>query len=580
MPAEGATSPEGPAVPTAPVADSVVETLAAAGVREVFSVAGGALTPVLRALGAQHTVRYVGVRHEFAAATMAAATYQRTGRLAVCLGEQGPGTLNLISGLGVARNNNLATVALTVSGHSQTARPGSGALMELDAVLASRAVTKWQCAVRRPDEVVPAVQEALAQALAGRPGPVHVDIPRDVIAAQAPGPGLLQPTTTDRAERVDSGRLDDVVRLLLTAERPLVIAGGGAAHAGAATVLRRIAGHVGAVTTATQMGIGVLPSDGPLFAGHGGVIAGPALIRAAQEADVVLAVGCRFSSWWWQDGRSLVRDARLVHIDTDPAALDASGAGPFGLMGDARVVLEQIWDRMRDEPRRPPGSWEHRVRADFVGHRARLDALAHELATPAHPAALARSLGELVNPDDLVVLDGGHTTFWSNDFTPALQPRTVFHEPGMGHLGFGMPYANALAIACPGRRVLTITGDGAFGFSVAELDTARRLGLRTITVIHNNALWGVISLAQRHAGFSLGTDLSGTDYAAVANGFGCLGIRVDDLHELPAAYEKALSSPLPAVLDVAVRFEPHPMMPAFGRTTAAPTGDAVPGSTR
>jgi thiamine pyrophosphate-dependent acetolactate synthase large subunit-like protein len=183
---------------------------------------------------------------------------------------------------------------------------------------------------------------------------------------------------------------------------------------------------------------------------------------------------------------------------------------------------------------------------------------------------LAAQLATFLAPDDLVVLDGGHTTFWSNDFTPALQPRTVFHEPGMGHLGFGVPYANALAVAFPSRRVVTVTGDGAFGFSLVELDTARRLGLRTITVIADNALWGVISMAQRHSGFSLGTDLSGTDYAAIATGFGCLGIRVEDIADFPAAYEKALASPVPAVIDVVVRFEPHPNMPDFGRTTALP----------
>jgi thiamine pyrophosphate-dependent acetolactate synthase large subunit-like protein len=188
--------------------------------------------------------------------------------------------------------------------------------------------------------------------------------------------------------------------------------------------------------------------------------------------------------------------------------------------------------------------------------------------TPGHPAALARILGRLIGETDLVVLDGGHTTFWSNDFTPVHRPRAILHEPGMAQLGFGVPYANALALAYPDRRVVTITGDGAFGFAVAELDTARRLGLRTLTVIHDNAAWGVIGLAQKQAGFSMGTDLSGVDYAAVARGFGCYGRRVDDLADVPAAYAEAVASGLPAVLDVAVRFEPHPMMPDFGRSTA------------
>jgi thiamine pyrophosphate-dependent acetolactate synthase large subunit-like protein len=552
------------------VASDIVAVLAAAGVREVFSVAGGALTPLLGAIDAEDLLSYLGVRHEFSAATSAAAVFHGTGRLAVCLGEQGPGSLNLFSGLGVAHNNSLALVALTVSGSSRTAYAGSGALMELDAALASRAVTKWQYAVRRPDEAADAVREAISQALSGRPGPVHVDIPRDVIGAVVEASPAAE-VGAPEATAIDERQLERAVDALLGAQRLLVIAGGGAARSGAGRVLRGLAGHLGAVTTSTQMGIGVLPSDGPLFAGHGGVIGGPALIRASQEADVVLAVGCRFSSWWWRDGRRLVDDATLVQIDTDPAAIVRSGPETIGFVGDATPVLERLWARLKDVPALAPPPWAAEVHEDLLRHRVRLDLLATQVDAPAHPAALARQLGTFISPDDLVVLDGGHTTFWGNDFTPALHARTVFHEPGMGHLGFGVPYANALALAEPDRRVLLITGDGAFGFSLVELDTARRLGLRTITVIHDNARWGVISLAQRHAGFSLGTDLAGTDYAAIAEGFGCLGIRVEDLADLPSAYEKALASPLPVVIDVVVRFEPHPMMPDFGRTTANPS---------
>lgn len=556
-------------VERATVADTIVEILFDAGVREVYSVVGGAMTPLLRAINAKEGIDYVGVRHEFAAAAMAAATFQGFGRVAVCLGEQGPGTLNLISGLGIARNNRLPVIALTVSGHSRTAGPGSGALMELDATLASQAVTKWQYAVRSPDEVAAAVREAVRQSTATCPGPVHVDVPRDIVGALAGEDDAPE----HRAPAVTHEALDQALRILTTARRPLVIAGGGAAHARAEEALGAVAAHLGAVTTTTQMGIGVLPSNGALFAGQGGVIAGPALIRAVQEADVVLAVGCRFSSWWWRDGQRLVQDAAIVQIDTDAAVIERTAA--HGLVGDARAVLDRLWCALRDGPALPVSAWARGVRADFISYRARLEALAEERQAPAHPAALARELADLVSPDDRVVLDGGHTTFWSNDFIAARRPRTVFHDPGMGHLGFGIPYANALALADRSRRVVTITGDGAFGFSVAELDTARRLGLRTITVIHNNASWGVIGLAQMHAGFTLGTDLSGTDYAAIANGFGCLGLRVDDIADLARTWDKALASELPVVLDVVVRFEPHPMMPEFGRTTASPSA-AIP----
>ena len=180
-----------------------------------------------------------------------------------------------------------------------------------------------------------------------------------------------------------------------------------------------------------------------------------------------------------------------------------------------------------------------------------------------HPAPLARAIGGWLPDDALAVYDGGHTTFWSNDLTRALEPRTRFHDPGMAHLGFGLPYALALQAAFPERLVVNITGDGAFGFTLAELDTARRLGLPVVTVIHDNAAWGVIRFGQERGGFDLDTALEGMDYAAVARAFGCHGERVTELAEVTPALERALASGLPAVVDVETRFVPHPSLPRF-----------------
>jgi thiamine pyrophosphate-dependent acetolactate synthase large subunit-like protein len=182
-----------------------------------------------------------------------------------------------------------------------------------------------------------------------------------------------------------------------------------------------------------------------------------------------------------------------------------------------------------------------------------------------HPAALAKAIGQALPPDALAVFDGGHTAFWSNDLTPVDAVRTRFHDPGMSHLGFGLPYALALKLLHPERMVVNITGDGAFGFTLPELDTARRLSLPVVNIIHNNESWGVIRLGQRMShGFEFGTSLEGTDYAAIARGFGCHGEVVTRATDIPDALQRARSSGLPAVLDCRTRFEPHPSMPAFG----------------
>jgi thiamine pyrophosphate-dependent acetolactate synthase large subunit-like protein len=183
-----------------------------------------------------------------------------------------------------------------------------------------------------------------------------------------------------------------------------------------------------------------------------------------------------------------------------------------------------------------------------------------------HPAALAKAVADALPVNALAVFDGGHTTFWSNDFTPVSQVRTRFHEPGMSHLGFGLPFAMALQLQHPARAVINITGDGSFGFTLNELDTARRARLPVLTIIHNNAAWGIIRAGQQaQLGFEFGTGLEGTDYAAIARGFGCFGEAVTRAQDVAPAMARALASGLPAVLDCRTRFVPHPAGPAFGR---------------
>jgi len=283
-----------------------------------------------------------------------------------------------------------------------------------------------------------------------------------------------------------------------------------------------------------------------------------------QEADVVLAVGCRFSSWLWTGvGPAVLGWPRqeLIQIDVDPAAIGRLRAVSVGLLGDARAVLGQLLEAVG--PASADGAWVDSLVAEHRRDREAMLAAATPVDGVMHPAALADALGRALPDHALVTYDGGHTTFWSNDLTPALEPRTRFHEPGMGHLGFGIPAALALKARYPDRAVVNVTGDGAFGFTMPELDTARRHGLAAVHVIHNNESWGVIRMAQGRGGFELGTGLEATDYAAVARALGCHGERIERSEEVAPALDRALASGLPAVIDARVAFVPHPGMGRF-----------------
>jgi thiamine pyrophosphate-dependent acetolactate synthase large subunit-like protein len=419
------------------------------------------------------------------------------------------------------------------------------------------------------------VRRALRHALTGCPTPVHLDIPMDALVeswdfdiAELDTP--LSHFLPAGRSPADNSAVLEAARLLSAAERPLVIAGAGVCHSDAQEELIDVAKRLGAAATSTMTGIGAVPTCYEGFVGCGGVIGGPVIAQAMREADVVLAVGCRFSSYLWEVDRPAVRgwpEQKLIQIDVDPARLGQAAPLAVGLLGDARAVLSQLRDSLDGETINPaPKAWVAALADDFQAYFNGLcDVPAHLEDGAIHPAALAKAIGDLLGESGLVVLDGGHTCFWGNALTPAVRPRTRFNDACMAQLGFGLPFAIGLKHLHPQETVVNITCDGSFGFTLSELDTARRHGLPVINIIHNNAAWGIIDFGQRLSGYQLGGELTGSDYAEIARGFGCFGEVVTDLGEFPAAFARAVASNLPAVLDVRVGFVPHPQMPAFGR---------------
>jgi thiamine pyrophosphate-dependent acetolactate synthase large subunit-like protein len=493
--------------------------------------------------------------------------------MAVALGEMGPGGLNLASGAGVAFNNNLAVLLVTSNQHRAASYPHSGMFMDLDTLAVLKPVTKWNAVVHDPRRMPELARRAFREALSGRPGPVHLDVPQDVLAAECEladdefdlPPQRYRVTEGPRAAPRGIAAAADLLR---RARRPLIVAGGGVVAGGAEHRVCELAQSLQAPVVPTQMALGVVGTDSPFFIGHGGVIAGDAVHQAFAQTDVILAVGCRFSSWMWDERGPLARrHHRLININIDPAALGAPVVHEVALHADADLALADLQVALSGagdfavEP-----DWLPRLRHLRVEYERKLEEMALAPSPAMHPATLARAIAAALPRDALVVYDGGHTTFWSNDLTPTYGVRTRFHDPGMSQLGFGLPYALALQLLHPGRPVVNITGDGAFGFTLQELDTARRHGLPAVTIIHNNAAWGIIQAGQRaHLGFELGTSLAGTDYAAIARGFGCLGETVTRPDELGPALRRALSSGLPSVIDCRTCFVPHPCLPAFGR---------------
>jgi len=570
-PTAPATLPAAPSI--APLrlngAQALVRVLLAEGVDTVFGIVGGKLSPLFHALSREPRIRFIGVRHEAAGPMMAAAVHAGTGKLAVAVGELGPGGLNLVSGLGVAFNNHLPLLAITTNQHRASSYPHIGVFMDLNTQAMTAPLTKWNAVVSDTRRMPELARRAIREALSGRPGPVHLDIPQDVLGdvqAFAADEFDLTPAQYRATEppRPGARAVKAAAELLRGAKRPLIVGGGGVVASGAVAELRELARRLNAPVLPTQMALGLVPSDGPHFIGHGGIIAGEAVKHAFERADVILSVGCRWSSWMWDERGALARrHHRVININIDPTALGERVAHEVAMQADAGEALRDLLAAL-DGQTTPGGEWLAEVRRVRARYEKKLALMAADTEATMHPAALAKAVADAMPTDALAVFDGGHTTFWSNDFTPARDVRTCFHEPGMAHLGYGLPAAIALKSQYPKRPVFNLTGDGAFGFTLNELDTARRYGLPVITVIHNNAAWGVIRMGQKMGlDFEMATALEDTDYAAIARGFGCFGEVVTRAGDIAGALQRAIASGLPAVLDCRTKFLPHPAVGQF-----------------
>lgn len=558
--------------------EALLRAFEAAGGNAAFGIASGKLTPVMEALSRSSVTRFIGVRHEGAASLMAAGSMAGTGKIALALGELGPGGGNLVSGIASAYSNNLPVLAVTSGNALFISRPSRGSLMDIELEDLFKPITRLSETVFDARRIPELVRLAIRTAMTGRPGPVHLNIPADVLMQKVEFPlAAFDPAGFALPAQASPGTdaIAEAIRRLKSARRPLIIGGGGSVLSGVTEELTALADRLDAAVTATQMGIGLVPSDHPRFIGHGGYVGGDAVVRALRDADVVLALGCRFSSWFWQQGAVMLSpSADLIQVDTDPAQIGRNRHATLGIVADARQTAKALIEALPDQSGDHLRPWVSDLKRDYEEFRTRIATAAKDSKALAHPALLVAKTASLLDERAIVVYDGGHTTFWNNEL-PVSAPRTRFHEPGLGQLGFGLAYALALQAAFPDRRVINTTGDGSFGFTVQELDTARRERLPVITIVHNNSAWGVIREGQSKQGFEFATSLDDTDYAAIARGFGCYGVSVNHPNGLSTAFSEAVASGLPAVLDCRVAFVPHHMMTNFAQSVKS-AGSAEP----
>ncbi len=522
-------------------AEALLDALHAEGVELIFGYPGGAIMPVYDAL-VGHPIRHILVRHEQAAALAANGYARFTGKVGVCMATSGPGAANLVTGLADAFLDSVPLLAIT----GQVARPlmGTDAFQEVDTFGITLPVVKHSFLVRDPEALPAIVHQACLIARSGRPGPVLIDLPKDVASspirarAGAPLPDPPLPKANPCA-------LERARHLLARAERPVLYSGYGVALAGAERALRELVDATGIPVVSTLKGLGGLPTAHPAFLGMLGMHGSRAANQAVQEADLLLCVGARFDDRATGRLDGFAPRARVIHLDADPGEISKLRYAEVALCGDLRVLLPAL--ALRPVPR----AWRLRVGALKEADRPRYDAPGRFVYAP----ALIRRLYQLMPADAVVTCDVGQHQMWVAQHGLHRSIRQHLTSGGLGTMGFGLPAAIGVKLADPQRTVVCVTGDGSLMMNVQELATLQRYRLAVKILLLDNASLGMVRQWQElfHEHRYSEIDLSDNpDFAALARVFGLWGGRLDSREALDLALREWLSADGPALLHVPI----------------------------
>ena len=547
-------------------ADLLVECFEAEGVEYVFSVPGEETMDILEGLSHTDRVRHVTTRHEQGAAFMADVHGRLTGRAAVAMATLGPGATNLLTGIADAFLDRAPMVAITGQAGSEVLH--KEAHQVVDIVRMFQPVTKWNTRVERVDAIPEIVRKAFRVATLAKPGPTHIELPEDiaatplgsVAAGEAGGPRPLTPGRTYFPEPTDEA-VDHAARLLAASNRPIILAGNGVLRRGASEALRALAKGLHVPVAVTFMGKGAVDDRSHLSLMAVGLQARDHVLTGFDRADLVVCVGYDLVEYapsrWNPDGTK-----RIIHIDTQPAEVDAAYQPEVELVGDIdgalRCLLEAVLPHGiggRDASTRH-ATKEVLVNADL--RTSLLDDLAVCVTDAGFPIKPQRAIYELrraLEPEDIVVSDVGAHKVWVARLYQAYEPNTVIISNGFAAMGISLPGAIAARLVHPDRKVVALCGDGGFLMNSQELETAKRIGANVVVVVWRDDGYGLIDWKQRNEfGHPFAVEFGNPDFVDYARSFGIAGFRPSSADDLYPTLMRALEVDGPALVEVPIDY--------------------------
>jgi acetolactate synthase-1/2/3 large subunit len=562
----------------------LVRSLHAQGVRHLWAIPDGTYMIMLEALerlGPELDMQLLVPGHEAAAGHAADAMTRVTGAPAVVMACAGPGAANLVSAVLTAQDEGSPVIAITTTRRSDIAYPHMGGMQVLDQQAYFKPAVKWNAQVNQWKRIPDAVRHAFRAAMTGRPGPVHIEFPEDLLAQKGDLDSVAVRSSGDEDATIhpsaDPGQVRRAAELLAGAAFPLIHAGGGSQRSGAGPEIQALAEHLGCPVTMGAGSRGIVSDDHPLTFQP----VSTASVMAKNSADVVLAVGTRFGEldFWgrppvWGDSAH----QKTVQLDIDPRSIGLNRPAEVGLVGDAKATVRRILDDVRElTPKRPEHEQFAALRSVDDEWRKGIDGrLGPDDRGPMVPGSIFTVANGFFPPDAIAALDGGNTCVWAAHHLKVRSQRGMLWTSNAGHLGSGLPFAIGAKIAAPERPVYCVSGDSAFRFNMQELETAVRYNLPITVIVAVDGAWGMEKSAQRRV-WGREADWFGCDHAPVrfdkvAEAMGCHGEYAQTPAELRAALERSADAGKTAVIHAAVDPDENTNPPGLALWAAARSG--------
>jgi len=535
---------------------AVIESLRAEEVRYVYGIVGSCMIEIIDALHDRQDIAWVGTRHEQGAAHMADGYARVSGKVGVCMATNGPGATNLTTGISVARLSHSPLVAIT--GAPMLSQMHRDSFQEIDQVAMFKPLTKWSAQAPRADMIPELFRHAFRVATSGKKGPVHVDLPRDIlneeIDVEMPAPARYR---DERAGPAHPEAVAAAAAALLRARRPVIVAGLGVGDSNARSELLELAGMLSAAVVTSYSRNDVVPTEHPLVIGSIGRAGAPEARAMLQGADLILAAGTRLAHFSTFYNHSIVPAAvPILQIEIDPKEVGRNYPVEVGLVGDARETLRALIAALRSRESAWPRNREHLT--DIAQRKrertARLAASERLDTVPIKPRRVHAELRKVLPRDAIVCVDGGTTISPAFNMLDFNAPRSFVTPVDQGCLGFAYPASIGAKMAAPSRAVISLNGDGSFLMNGCEIETAMRCKAPVVALVLNNNCWGSEKAYQKFffGGRYVGSDLTNPRFDKFAELFGGRGFYVDRPGDIGQAVSEALKADVPSIVEIRV----------------------------